>query len=197
MANRSAPRTTNPTSNPWTVVKSKKIYDNPWISVREDQVLNPKSEAGIYGVIQFKNIAVGVVALQNDSKGRECILLVGQYRYPLDRYSWEIPEGGCPIGERPLAAAKRELKEETGFRARSWDKALELDLSNSVTDERAIVYVARDLVGGKSSPEPTEVLELKSVLLTEALRMVLDGEITDAISAAAILRVSLGGRLGR
>ncbi len=188
MAKHSTPR---PVKNPWTVLRSKKIYDNPWISVREDRVLTPTSKAGIYGVVQFKNIAVGVIAIHKDKKGRDCVLLVGQYRYPLGRYSWEIPEGGCPRGEKPLTAAKRELKEETGFSARSWSKALELDLSNSVTDERAIIYFAKDLTRGPASPDPTEILKLKSVRLTKALDMVLTGEITDAISVAALLRASV------
>ena len=150
-------------------------------------MLTPNGTNGIYGVVEFKNVAVGVLALENDDGGNECVWLVGQYRYPLKRYSWELPEGGCPKGESVLSAAKRELREETGLRARKWSRAFEMDLSNSVTDERAVVFLARDLVAGVPSPDETEVLRLKRVKLKWAVDQVLKGEITDAISVAALL----------
>lgn len=169
--------------NPWTKLKSAVKYENPWVRVREDRVLKPNGEPGIYGVVEFKNLAIGVIAL---NKKKE-IVLVGQYRYPLDEYSWEIPEGGCPANEQPLAAAKRELLEEAGLKARKWKKLFEMTLSNSSTNERAVVYLATDLTQHGARPEDTEVLKQKTVKLTEAVDMVLSGEITDAISVAALL----------
>ena len=118
------------TKNPWTTVSTRSVYDNSRISVREDAVIRPDGERGIYGVVHFKNIAIGVLAVEDDF-----IYLVGQYRYPLERYSWEIPEGGCAEGEDPLDAARRELEEETGLRARNWRKLGAAHLSNSVSDE--------------------------------------------------------------
>jgi 8-oxo-dGTP pyrophosphatase MutT (NUDIX family) len=169
--------------NPWTKLKSAIKYENPWIKVREDNVLKPNGEPGIYGVVEFKNTAMGIVAL-ND---REEVVLVGQYRYPLNEYSWEIPEGGCPEGEKPLQAAKRELLEETGLKARSWKKLFEMSLSNSSTNERAVVFLATGLSQHAAQPEDTEVLKKKTVNLKNAVDMVLSGEITDAISVAALL----------
>src|ERR671916_1075777 len=99
--------TTDETKSPWKTVTSRQVYDNPWLAVREDRVIRPDGETGIYGVVHFKNIAVGVLPIEE-----EHIYLVGQYRYPLEQCSWEIPEGGCPIGEEPLRAAQRELGEE-------------------------------------------------------------------------------------
>ncbi len=174
-------------ANPWKRLNTDLRYENAWISVTEDKVLKPSGEPGIYGVVHFKNTAVGVIALYKNAKKETSVILVGQYRYPLGHYSWEIPEGGCPPTEQPLAAAKRELEEETGFKAKSWKKVLELDLSNSSTDERAIIYLATNLTPGPSKPEATEVLRLKRVSLTKAVKMVFRGEITDGISVAALL----------
>jgi 8-oxo-dGTP pyrophosphatase MutT (NUDIX family) len=169
--------------NPWTKLKSETKYENPWIKVREDAVVKPNGEPGIYGVVEFKNLAVGVIAL---NKKKE-IVLVGQYRYPLNEYSWELPEGGCPAGEQPLKAAKRELLEETGLKAKTWKRLFEMSLSNSSTNERAVVFLATDLSQHDAEPEETEVLKRKTVKLTKAIDMVLSGEITDAISVAALL----------
>ena len=154
--------------------------------MREDAVINPAKKRGIYGVVEFKNIAVGVVVLDD----RDRVLLVGQYRYPLSRYSWEIPEGGCQKGEKPLAAAKRELIEETGFTARHFKKILEMHLSNSSTDERAIIYLATHLRQGVALPEETEVLKLKWLNLKDALKRIDRGEITDSMTVAGLLRVA-------
>src|SRR5215218_5146951 len=126
------------TDNPWRMLDSRRVYENPWISVREDSVIRPDGEPGIYGVVHYKNTAVGVVPVEDDH-----VYLVGQYRYPLECYSWEIPEGGCPEGEDTLEAARRELKEETGLEAGSWSKLGEAFLSNSVADEHAVWYLAR------------------------------------------------------
>jgi 8-oxo-dGTP pyrophosphatase MutT (NUDIX family) len=174
------------TKNPWTIESTKNIYDNKWISVREDAVIQPDGERGIYGVVHFKNIAIGVLAIENDF-----IYLVGQYRYPLERYSWEIPEGGCPEGEDPLDAARRELEEETGLRAENWHKLGGAYLSNSVSDEFAIWFVATELTQGERRPEGTEQLEIRRVPFGDAFRMAMSGEISDAISQLAIMQYRL------
>ena len=176
------------TKNPWTRVSTKKVYENNWISVREDAVIQPDGARGIYGVVHFKNIAIGVLAVEDDS-----VYLVGQYRYPLEQYSWEIPEGGCGEGEDPLGAAQRELEEETGLRARHWRKLGEAHLSNSVSDELAIWFVATGLTQGEHRPEGTEQLEVRRVTFAEAFRMVTSGEISDAISQLAIMGFRLTG----
>ena len=167
--------------NPWAVVSTRLVYDNPWIGVREDAVVHPNGEPGIYGVVHYKNIAVGVIPVEDDH-----IYLVGQYRYPLERYSWEIPEGGCPEGEDPLSAARRELEEETGLRAERWQKLGQAYLSNSVSDELAVWYVATGLARGACRPEGSEQLVVRRVSLQEALRMTLAGEITDSVSLLAL-----------
>lgn len=170
------------TVNPWRTLKSEKIYDNPWISVREDKVVRPDRESGIYGVVHFKNTAIGILAIEEDF-----IYLVGQYRYPLKQYSWEIPEGGCPEGEDLLQAAQRELAEETGLRAEKWEMLGEAHLSNSVSDERAVWFLATELTQGESQPEGTEQLIVRRVLFSEAFSMALAGRITDAVSLLAMM----------
>jgi 8-oxo-dGTP pyrophosphatase MutT (NUDIX family) len=174
-------------SNPWRTLKTRVVYDNPWIRVREDDVIRPDGAPGIYGVVHYKNTAIGVLPI--DEEGYT--YLVGQYRYTLNCYSWEIPEGGGAAGEEPVEAAKRELREETGLEARSWRSLGRAHLSNSVSDEEAIIFLATDLVPGEADPEGTEKLELMRVKFEEALRMVLDGEITDSMSVIAILRYAL------
>ena len=174
------------TQNPWHRLSSRRVYNNPWIEVREDRVVRPDGEEGIYGVVHFKNKAIGILAVEDDQ-----LYLVGQYRYPLDAYSWEIPEGGCPEGEDPLVAAQRELLEETGLRARDWARLGEAHLSNSVSDELAIWFLATGLIQGEQCPEGTERLKIRRVTLDEALRMALTGEITDAVSLLAIMHYRL------
>jgi 8-oxo-dGTP pyrophosphatase MutT (NUDIX family) len=174
--------------NPWQTRSSRVVYDNPWIRVREDQVIHPDGQPGIYGVVHYKNIAIGILPI--DAEGR--IHLVGQYRYPLNRYSWEIPEGGCPEDEEPLAAAQRELLEETGLQARNWKLLGESHLSNSVSDEKALWFLATDLIEGKAEPEGSEVLRRKLVPLEEALRMIEHGDITDALSIIALFHHARG-----
>jgi 8-oxo-dGDP phosphatase len=165
-------------------------YENAWITVWHDDVVRPDGSPGIYGVVHFANLAVGVVALDE----RDRIVLVGQHRYTLDRVSWELPEGGVPEGETALDGARRELREETGVRAASWRELVQLDLSNSVTDEQAIIFLATELDVGAADPDPTESLAIRWVPFDEAVSMVGDGRITDAMSVAGILHVALERR---
>nr|ART39905.1 J521 [uncultured bacterium] len=173
--------------NPWQTLTFNVRYDNPWITVTHHDVLKPNGEPGIYGTVHFKNLALGVIVLDDEMN----TWLVGQYRYPLDHYSWEIPEGGGDPVIDPLVSIQRELKEETGIEAQSWRRLLQMELSNSVSDEEAIVFLATDLSFGKATPDDTEDLALKKLPFDEAYAMALDGRITDAISVVAILRVRL------
>jgi 8-oxo-dGTP pyrophosphatase MutT (NUDIX family) len=170
----------------WQQVSSSVVYSNPWIAVSHDEVITPGNTPGIYGVVHFNNHAVGILPI--DEEG--CTYLVKQTRYVLDAPTWEIPEGGCPLGECLLSAAQRELTEETGLQAAQWERFLEMDLSNSVTDEKATVFLARGLTQGESQPEVTEDIEVKRLPLKEAIAMVFSGEIRDAITAAALLKAS-------
>ena len=174
-------------SNPWTTLSRRAVYENPWIAVREDQVIRPDGQPGIYGVVHFKNLAVGVLPV--DQEGR--IWLVGQYRYTLDHYSWEIPEGGGPMGEPPEATAHRELREETGLIAGRLELLATAHLSNSVSDEIAYIYRATDLQTGPSAPEGSERLHVRRVEWSEAWRMLQRGEITDSMSVIALLHEAI------
>ena len=162
-------------------------YENAWITVWHDEVSRPDGSPGIYGVVHFENLAAGVVAIDDDDR----IALVGQHRYTLDRESWEIPEGGVPPSESPLEGIQRELREETGLEATDWRELCRLDLSNSVTDETAVLFVATGLRHGEAAPEPTESLTLRWVPFDEAVEMTRDGRITDVLSVVAILRLAL------
>ena len=173
--------------NPWTVLGEKPVYENPWIAVTEYDIINPGGGKGIYGKVHFKNLGVGVLPLDSELN----TYLVGQYRFTLNQYSWEIPEGGCPAGTDPLETARRELLEETGLSAKSWSPLFTMHLSNSISDEFGICYLARELEQHQSQPEETEQLMIKKLSLEEAYRMVEDGKITDSISVAAILKVKL------
>ncbi len=173
--------------NPWTTLSGEEKYDNPWINVTEYKVINPGGGNGIYGKVHFKNKAIGVIPIDNEGN----TWLVGQYRYPLNEYSWEIPEGGGPLGTDPLEAAKRELKEETGFTAKRWTRLCRLHTSNSVTDEEGFLFLAEDLVSGTSELEETEAdLAVKKIPLKEAVEMVVRGEITDSMSMIGLLMVA-------
>jgi 8-oxo-dGTP pyrophosphatase MutT (NUDIX family) len=177
----------NEESNPWQTLNTNIGYENPWIKVQHNEVLNPSGKPGIYGVVHFKNLAIGVIPLDKDNN----TWIVGQYRYALNQYSWEIPEGGGKIGVDPLDSAKRELLEECGLIAHKWEKIMEMHLSNSTTDEHSLVYVARDLEYTDSEPEETEQLIIKKIPFEELYQMVKRGEVTDGISVAAVLKVKL------
>jgi 8-oxo-dGTP pyrophosphatase MutT (NUDIX family) len=178
-------------SNPWTTLSSRLVYENPWISLREDQVLRPDGQDGIYGVVHFKNRAVGVLPV--DEKGR--VWLVGQHRYPLDSYSWEIPEGGCPESETPEDTAHRELREETGLVAGKLELVATAHLSNSISDELAYVFRATELTEGPDDPEGCEQIDVRRVEWDEAWSMLQRREITDSMSVIALLHEAVR-RLG-
>jgi len=173
------------TKNPWKHQHSKKIYENPWLSLHEDEVINPANGISHYGKISFKNLAIGIIPLDEHNN----TWLVGQYRYVPDCYSWEIPMGGGPLHIDPLESAKRELKEETGLTANNWTQLMKLHTSNSVTDECGLVYIARDLTQGETAFEDVEDLLIQKMPLDEAIERILSGEITDAISIAGLLRL--------
>lgn len=174
-------------NNPWTILSENVVYNNNWISVHHYEVLNPAGGKGIYGKVHFKNIAIGIVPIDEDGN----TYLIGQYRFPLNKYSWEIPEGGCTFNEQPIDAAKRELLEETGLMATEWEQILLMDLSNSVSDEICIVFVAKKLQQHNAEPEETEQLQIKKCSLIKAFEMVEAREITDAISVAALQKIQL------
>lgn len=178
---------TDETHNPWTILNETEIYDNPWIGVTEFNVLNPSGGKGIYGKVHFKNNAIGIIPLDEELN----TYLVGQYRFTLGKYSWEIPEGGGPLGIDLLESAKRELKEETGLVAEEWTKLLDLHLSNSVSDEYGCIFMARGLKQEEAMPEETEQLAIKKVPFSEAYDMVEKGIITDSVAVAAILKVKI------
>lgn len=177
----------HPRRSPWRRNTRTVAYENRWLTVWHDQVFRPDGTPGVYGVVHFANLAVGVVAIDTEDR----VVLVGQHRYTLDAWSWEIPEGGVPPDEDPAAGAARELREETGLIAATWRELARVHLSNSVTDEAGILYLATDLAEGAAAPEETEVLEVRRVPFQEALAMTLDGRITDGLSVVALQRVAL------
>ena len=174
--------------NPWSFISSKQIYDNPWIHVYEDQIINPAGKPGIYGKVCFKSQAVGIIPVDADGN----TYLVGQHRYTLNEWSWEIPMGGSPLDEDCRQTALRELQEETGLIAGKLEQLLHLHTSNSITDEEGYVFLATDLAQGSMSLEDSEHdLEVKKLPLIEAIEMAQDGRITDAISVAGLLQLAL------
>jgi len=173
--------------NPWITKKSEDVYESPWIKVVKHDVLNPAGKPATYSVVNFKNLAIGILPIDNEG----FTWLVGQWRYPLEEYCWEIPEGGGPLGIDPLDSAKRELKEETGIVAKDFQEIMRLHLSNSATNELAIVYLAKNLDFESAEPEESEVLQVKRIHMNEAYDWVMTGKITDAISVAAILKTKI------
>lgn len=178
--------------NPWQVISSQEVYDNKWINVTEYDVINPNGGKGIYGKVHLKNIAIGIIVLDEEMN----TWLVGQYRFPLNTYSWEIPEGGGPLEIDPLESAKRELIEETGLVAHEWTLLLKLHTSNSISDEYALIYLARKLEQHAAMPEETEQLAIKKLPFEEVWEMTEDGLITDAMSVVAIQKVRLMQLMG-
>ena len=174
------------TDNPWVTNKISQIYQNPWIRVEEHDIINPAGKEGIYGTVHFKNKAIAIIPI--DEQGNTW--LVGQFRYPLNLYSWELPMGGGLIGKDVLESAKRELREETGLTAEKWTEIMRIHTSNSVTDEEGIVYLAEGLAQGETEFEETEVLQIRKLPFSEVLEMVMNGSITDGISIAGILKAA-------
>jgi len=174
-------------SNPWQTHSVNEVYDNAWINVSHREVTAPTGKPAIYGLVHFKNTAVGVVPIDREGN----TWLVGQYRYTLDQYTWEIPEGGGLPGEDNLTVAKRELREETGITANRWTQLLELHTSNSVTDEYAIGFIAQDLAFGECEPDDTEALKIRKVPFQTAIDMAMDGRITDGLAMACLFKVQL------
>lgn len=180
------------TRGPWTVHDDREVYRNDWVRVTEHSVTRPDGQPGIYGVVGFANRALAVLPVLDDGR----IILVGQHRFPQDRYSWEIPEGGGLLDANPLDDAARELREETGFSAGRWREILRMDLSNSVTDETAIGYLATDLTPGEAEPEGTEDLQTRDIHFRDALDEVMSGQITDALTVAMLLKAYYMAREG-
>jgi 8-oxo-dGTP pyrophosphatase MutT (NUDIX family) len=180
---------------PWRRRARRVAYENAWITVWHDDVVRPDGNPGIYGVVHFAGLATGIVAIDDEDR----VLLVGQHRYALDAYSWEIPEGGVPAAEDALDGARRELREETGVVAATWREIGRFHLSNSVTDEAGVLYLATDLTQKSAAREATEDLTIRWVPFEEALAMTLDGRMTDAMAIMGIQRVALErvGRPGR
>ncbi|MBO9641336.1 MAG: NUDIX hydrolase [Siphonobacter aquaeclarae] len=172
--------------SPWTTVSSEVIYDNPWIRLRHEEVIAPTGKPGIYGVAHFKNKAIGIIPIDNEGY----TWLVGQFRYPLNEYSWEIPMGGGPIEADILESAQRELREETGLIARRWENIGRIHTSNSVTDEEGFIFVAEDLQQEETEFDDTEILQIRRLPLKEAVDMVMDNRITDSLSVYGLLKVA-------
>ena len=175
------------TKTPWITKSSEVKYETPWIEVTHHEVINPVGKPSIYGTVHFKNLAIGILPLDKDLN----TWLVGQWRYPLNKYSWEIVEGGGTIGVDPLESAKRELKEETGLTASKYTLLCNMHTSNSATDEYCHIYLAQDLQIGEAEPEESEDLQIKRVSFSEAYQMVMDGVITDSLSMVAILKAKI------
>lgn len=177
----------NEAENPWVTKASEVKYENPWIKVTEHKVLNPAGNDGIYGVVHFKTVAVAIIPLDENYN----TWIVGQYRYPLSSYEWEIVEGGCPEGTLPLETAKRELHEEVGLKAEHFEMILEMQLSNSTTDEVSCTYVAKGISYIGEEPEDDEKLAIKKLPFEEVFQMVMRGEIRDGLAVASVLKAKL------
>ncbi len=171
----------------WKTVSSAFIYGNKWFTVREDQIVRPDGQAGTYSVVSAARLATGILPLWPDGS----LTLVGQHRYPLSEYSWEIPEGGGPLDDDPLEIGRRELREETGIEARGWEYLGRMHTSNCFVDEVCHLFLATDLTQGRAQPDPEEFIRTQRVSFDEAIRMAYDGRITDSISIGGIFRLAV------
>ncbi|WP_300390524.1 NUDIX hydrolase [Henriciella sp.] len=180
-------------NGPWHVHATELSFENPWIRVETSDVTHPNGEPGIYGVVRYANLAIGVLPVDRDG----FTWLVGQHRFPFDTYSWELPEGGGPKDVAPLDSARRELKEETGLSADHWHEIGSWHLSNSVSDERAIGYIAWGLSEGQAMPEASEDLDVRRVSITDLEAMCLNGEITDSFTVLMVLTALSRARAGK
>ncbi|MBK9147363.1 MAG: NUDIX hydrolase [Flavobacteriales bacterium] len=170
---------------PWKTLKAEERYATPWISVSHHEIIDPGGREGIYGVVHFRNLAVGIIPLDADGN----TWIVGQYRYPINAYSWEIIEGGSPRDQPPIEGAVRELREEAGIMAEHWTEVLRMDLSNSASDEEAIIYVAQGLTFFEPEPDHNEQLEIRKLPFRELVAMVVRGELRDSLTVAGVLKV--------
>ena len=175
-----------PHGTPWVRGPETPIYENPWIRVTEYAATAPTGAPATYGLVSFQNYAVAVLPLFDDGT----TLLVGQHRFPAEDYSWEIPEGGGPLGQDPLESAKRELAEEAGLEAAEWHEVMQTQVSNSVTDEIMFGYLAMGLSRARAGQEmdDTEALEAARVPFRQALDLAMAGEIKDLLTVAMLLK---------
>ena len=172
--------------NPWKTLQIREVYDNAWIQVTAEDVIKPSGAPGIYGKVSFKNIGVGIIPLADNGD----TWLVGQFRYTLDLYSWEIPMGGVPRDDDLMTGARRELKEETGLTAARWQRLLDCHLSNSITDEAGVIFIAEELTEGEPDFDDTEDLQIRRLPFSEALQMAMAGDITDVMSQAGLFKLA-------
>jgi 8-oxo-dGTP pyrophosphatase MutT (NUDIX family) len=173
-----------PHGRPWRSRASRLVYDNPWISLSEHDAEAPTGHRAPYGVLHFKNLAIAVLPLHDDGT----ITLVGQHRLPHAGYSWEIPEGGAPLGEEPLDGARRELREEAGLEAAQWREVLRVEMSNSVTDETGVGFIAIGLSEVAAEPDETESFALARIPFRAALDLAVTGALADMLTVAMLLR---------
>ncbi|MEO1039232.1 MAG: NUDIX hydrolase [Pseudomonadota bacterium] len=178
---------------PWTIRATRIAYENPWMQVIEHDVLRPNGEPGLYGVMHPKQLAIGVLPVFANGD----VPLVGQYRFAVEAYSWELPEGGGAFDAEPLDSARRELAEETGLSAAHWLEFLRFDISNSITSERAIAYLAWGLEQGDAMPDETEALANDRKPFAKVLAMAMDGRISDGFTLAMMAKADYMLRQGQ
>jgi ADP-ribose pyrophosphatase len=171
--------------NPWTILSRETVFEDPWLRLVQHQVRDAREERRTYATVQFKKRGVSILPIDHEGY----TYLIGQWRLPLERYCWELPAGGCGRDESPIAGARRELKEEAGFSAREWRELLRIDLSTAITDETATCFLAWQLDRCVPAPDPQEILAERRLPFAEVLELVWNGEITDALSVAAVLKV--------